>query len=67
MADVVVKTCETCEKTAIKGQRFCGACKSKLLAAMKSSGYLTRRPYMGSYRSPEMREDVYETAYGGNR
>lgn len=63
----VPKKCERCEIDALPGERFCGACRSDLLADMMSSGYLEtggNGAYTSTKRTAEMMERIRDTKFG---
>jgi len=60
------KPCETCNDTAIPGQRFCKECRKAVLDELNSAGYLETGGFgrKGQGRTAEMKEVTYETKYG---
>lgn len=57
--------CSRCEAKAVKGERFCKACRKAVLAEMKEAGYLGPNPRIGGgYRAGDAQENTRETKHG---
>jgi len=62
--------CERCKADeALKGEKFCKACKKRVIAEMRESGYLryVSRAHTGCNRTAEAREITQETKFGKDR
>lgn len=61
-----MKKCEIkgCGSPALKDQRFCKDHKKMVKDQMKAEGYFAPVPHLGTTRTSEMKENIYETKYG---
>jgi len=62
--------CERCKADeALKGEKFCKACKKDVLREMRESGYLRYASpgHVGCNRTAEAKEITRETKFGTDR
>jgi hypothetical protein len=67
MAKVSEKICERCSSApAQKSERFCKACRKKVIQELKDAGYLKNAPvgHVGQNRGNDQRENRQETSAG---
>jgi len=63
---VISKPCERCRvEPAVKGERFCKACRKQVLSELQEANFLTPAGHnWGSQRTGEQKENTRETKYG---
>ena len=60
------KPCVTdgCDFPRVKGCRYCTHCERRVMLELRSTGYLTPRPWWTPFRPMTARENVLETKNG---
>lgn len=58
------RPCVLCDNPRVPGAKYCKECKKLVLLELQAAGYLTPRPFLGSPRSSEQKENTYETKHG---
>lgn len=61
-----MKKCQLCDFDAVKGERYCKACKQAVLRKLKHDGYLQANQYgySGQSRTSDMKENISDTKHG---
>ena len=63
---MAAKSCERCDKPAVKGIKFCKECRKAVLMELRAAGYLETGGvgHKGQSRTAEHKECRYETVHG---